>query len=232
MGDLARAGNPWGLPAASRPEVAAILAGAEEGCCGDIAHRLGEEGRFQELALANIDALERRGVKRATTQCAHCHNTLANEYPALGARFTTIDHATVLRDLLAAGRIVPQVPSGEPVALHDACFAGRHNGILDAPRAVLGARLVELGRRRERSACCGGGGGGYWFDVARAERPGISRVREVLAAGTRRVATECPFCLKMLESAASAAGEPLDVRDLVEWVAPALAPPTGAPFPC
>lgn len=208
--------------------------GAEESCCGDPARRLGEEGRFQELALANIAWFERRRVKRVITLCAHCYLVLSRVYPPLGARFEVIHHATLLRDLVTSGRVRPERPLSEaPVALHDACFVGRQSGQFEAPRATLralpGAELVELPRTRERAACCGGGGGAYFCEPPRSgESPAMLRVREALAAGARGLAVECPFCLRLLEDAASAlaARDPtapeLAVRDLVEWVAASL----------
>src|SRR5690606_19184984 len=61
--------------------------GAEELCTGDPPRRLGEEGLFQQLALQNVETLQRNGVKRIVTHCAHCFNTLKNEYPRFGGQF-------------------------------------------------------------------------------------------------------------------------------------------------
>ena len=61
----------------------AIL-GPSELCTGDPARRSGNEYLFQMLATQNIDALNTMGVHRVITQCPHCFNTLANEYPQYG----------------------------------------------------------------------------------------------------------------------------------------------------
>ncbi|MBV8958165.1 MAG: 4Fe-4S dicluster domain-containing protein, partial [Actinobacteria bacterium] len=60
----------------------AIL-GPSEKCTGDPARRSGNEYLFQMLAMQNVEALNGMGVKRIITQCPHCFNTLANEYPQL-----------------------------------------------------------------------------------------------------------------------------------------------------
>lgn len=220
-------------------EEVAVL-GAEESCCGDPARRIGEEGRFQELALANIAWFERRRVKRVITLCAHCYLVLARAYPPLGAKFEVVHHATLLHDLIASGKLRPERGLSAPIALHDACFVGRQSGQFEAPRATLralpGAEIVELGRTRELAACCGGGGGAYFCQPPRAgESPAMLRVREALASGARSLAVECPFCLRLLEDAAAAvaardpAAPVLVVRDLVEWVAATV--PGHAPAP-
>ncbi len=281
VSDLARTGNPYGLPLGRRGDVAreigapaaadsapfewlywlgcatvydgrvrevaramveilrraglsfAVL-GPEEGCCGDPARRVGEEGRFQELALANIAALERRGVHKIVTSCAHCWTALAHEYPRLGARFEVVDHTTLIDTLLRAGALGTATASVEPIALHDSCHLGRLSGVFDPPRRALqagaGARLVELPRQKRASFCCGGGGAGYWFDVPRRERPASQRRQEACGAGARILAVACPFCLRMIEDAAPAgpSGDGLAILDVAEIVARRLAGGPGA----
>ena len=81
--------------------------GGEECCTGDLARRIGEEGLFQDLAFRNLETFKRYGVKKILTHCAHCFNTLRNEYPAFGARLEVIHHASMIDDLIRAGRIRP-----------------------------------------------------------------------------------------------------------------------------
>jgi Fe-S oxidoreductase len=64
----------------------AIL-GPSEMCTGDPARRSGNEYIFQMLAMQNIEMLDGMGVKKIITQCPHCFNTLANEYPQLGGHY-------------------------------------------------------------------------------------------------------------------------------------------------
>ena len=212
---------------AARVEFAIL--GPEERCTGDCARRIGEEGRFQELALQNIAALESRGVKKVLTHCAHCFNTFRSEYPELGARFESVHHADFIAQLIAQrrlplNRVVPGVAT-----LHDACYVGRIHGQTRAPRSVLrcvpGIELVEMDARGASSFCCGAGGGNYWYDVPRRERMGRARMRQAAATGAQLLIAECPYCIRMLEQAggdADAQRAPA-VLDLSEVVARALA---------
>jgi Fe-S oxidoreductase/nitrate reductase gamma subunit len=201
--------------------------GPGELCCGDPARRIGEEGLFQDLALKNIEALQRGGIRRIVTHCAHCFNALHNEYPAFGGAFDVIHHATLIHELVGAGRIrFPRAEGGPAVSvtLHDACYVGRFNDGIETPRAVLraipGSELCEMERSGKRSFCCGAGGGNYWYDVPRREKAGALRIREAESTGARLLVTECPYCLKMLADAGGAAGErqPIEIRDIAEVV--------------
>lgn len=202
--------------------------GPAELCCGDPARRIGEEGLFQDLAFRNIETFERHGVKTILTHCAHCFNTLHNEYRELGARVEVVHHATLFRNLLDKGAIEPRRPVPERATLHDSCYAGRLNGAVEPPRAVLrsiaGTELTEMGRSGERAMCCGAGGANYWYDVPRVERIGSVRMREAQATRASLLVTECPFCLKMLEDARNSTGDgvPMKVRDIAEVLADAL----------
>ena len=61
--------------------------GAAEGCCGETARRLGHEYLFQVMAQENIKTFESVGFKRIVSACAHCFNTLKNEYPQFGGDY-------------------------------------------------------------------------------------------------------------------------------------------------
>lgn len=199
----------------------AIL-GPEETCTGDAARRLGSELLFQMLAQQTVAVLQQAGARRIITQCAHCYNTLAHEYPHFGGHYEVIPHVALLRDLQAAGRL-PARTGGPSVALHDACYLGRANGIYDAPREVLagaGLALREMPRRREGSFCCGAGGGNAWQAGLPGGKINTLRAREALETGASILATECPFCLQMLEEGVQDAGgagrmRPLDVSEVI-----------------
>ena len=82
----------------------AIL-GPAENCTGDSARRSGNEYLFQMLASANIETLNSMGVRKIVTQCPHCFNTLANEYPQLGGHYEVVHHSQFLEALVAEGRL-------------------------------------------------------------------------------------------------------------------------------
>lgn len=209
--------------------------GDDEVCSGDAARRLGEEGLFQQLALQNIETLQRRGVQHIVTHCAHCFHVLKNEYPRFGGCFIVKHHTELIASLLRDGRLHIARGAQTLATLHDSCYVGRYNRIFDAPReiviAVHGEARVEMPRHRERSFCCGAGGANYWYDAPKQVAPATLRLREAVATGARTVVAECPFCIKMLEQGAQAVagpGEAPQVRDIAEIVADALAEPDDA----
>jgi Fe-S oxidoreductase/nitrate reductase gamma subunit len=205
----------------------AIL-GEEERCTGDVARRIGHEFLFQMQAQANIETLNRHGMKKILTACPHCFNTLQNEYGQFGGHYEVLHHTVLINDLLRQGRITPKTPIGQTVAYHDSCYLGRHNGIFDPPRQILqtlpGVQAKEMERNREKGFCCGAGGGMMWFEERIGKRVNIERTEEALRVKPDIVGTACPFCLTMFEDGIRAkdATEQLQALDMAELVARAL----------
>ncbi len=210
----------------------AIL-GAAESCTGDPARRMGEEGCFREAAARVIATLGSVRFRRLLTHCAHCFHVFGNEYPELGARYPVVHHTQLLAELVRAGRLKPRRGIGERVTLHDPCYLARHNGEVQAPRAILaalpGCDLTEMRRSRRETFCCGAGGGGNWVEVREGRRIAAVRMDEARATGARVVATACPFCTLMLEG--ETAGERMAIRDVAEllWESQPQAGAGGAP---
>ncbi|MBV6428696.1 MAG: putative iron-sulfur-binding oxidoreductase FadF [Haliscomenobacter sp.] len=204
----------------------AIL-GNEEQCTGDPARRAGNEFIFQMLALQNIQTLEGYGVKKIVTACPHCFNTLKNEYPALGGHYEVIHHTQLLQQLIAGGRIKLQgggAFKGKKITYHDSCYLGRINGVYEAPREVLkalDADLVEMKRCKTNGLCCGAGGAQMWKeDEPGKQRINIERAEEALSTGAAVVASNCPFCLTMVQDGIKAKEKQDEVMafDLAELV--------------
>ena len=205
--------------------------GQEEACTGDPARRMGNEYVFQLLAAQNVETLRKYGPPRIVTACPHCFNTIANEYPQMGGTFEVIHHSAFLAGLLGDGRLSTLVgPAGaaaQRVTFHDACYLARYNGVVAAPRDVLGAvpglELAEMDRHGRQSFCCGAGGGRMWMEESRGTRINAERARQALATGAEAVAVGCPFCLTMLGDglAADPANQAgVTTLDLAEILAP------------
>ncbi|HYJ60019.1 MAG TPA: (Fe-S)-binding protein [Actinomycetota bacterium] len=201
----------------------AIL-GARESCTGDPARRMGHEYLFQMLAEQNVATLTEAGVRKVVATCAHCFNTLANEYPDYGARLEVVHHTELLSHLLAEQRLLTTGGAAGTVTYHDACYLGRHNGRFDAPRDVLagtGLTSTEMERARERSFCCGAGGARMWMEEGGEARINDTRFAEAEATGADTVAVACPYCFVMLDDAAKAKGSDVRVADVATLLAEA-----------
>ncbi|MGW4207969.1 (Fe-S)-binding protein [Lentzea sp. NPDC004789] len=207
--------------------------GPEETCTGDPARRAGNEFLFQMLAQQNVEVLNSvfedrpAGQRKIVVTCAHCFNTLANEYPSVGGTYEVVHHTQLLNKLVRERRLVPVAPVTEDVTYHDPCYLGRHNKVYEAPRELIGAsgaKLREMPRHEERSMCCGAGGARMWMEERIGKRINIDRVDEALSTAPSKIATGCPFCRVMLTDGVTArqsdgqAGAHVEVVDVAQML--------------
>ena len=191
------------------------ILGSRELCTGDPARRTGNEYVFQGLALQNIETLNELGVSKIVTQCPHCFNTLANEYPQFGGEYAVMHHSELLASLVESGALTPDT-NGDTIVFHDPCYLGRHNDAFLAPRTVVdsvGVR-VEMKRNGTNAFCCGAGGGKFWFEEHTGKKVNIERTEEAVGTDADVVATGCPFCYVMLDDGVKEIGA--DERVIVQ----------------
>lgn len=200
--------------------VSFAVLGSGEGCTGDPARRAGNEILFQMLAEDTISTLSEVKAQRIVVTCAHCFNTIANEFPQLGARFEVIHHTQLLNRLVQEGSLTPVAPDpqeAQRVTYHDPCFLGRYNRIFEPPRELLGEEmgldLTEMSANRELAMCCGAGGARAWMEETRGTRIASTRLDQAIATGATTVATACPFCNQMLDSAVPSQTD-LEIKDV------------------
>jgi Fe-S oxidoreductase len=188
-----------------RAGITFAVLGPKESCTGDPARRLGNEYLFQTQAQMNIETLQSAGVKKVVASCPHCFNSIAREYPGLGSDFEVYHHTQVLEKLLEGGSLKPATRVEQTVTYHDPCYLGRHNGVYDEPRGVLGhvpgVQLTEMHRCRNKGFCCGAGGARMWLEEKIGTRINVNRTDEALGTGADVISTACPYCLIMLDDA-------------------------------
>ena len=198
--------------------------GKGETCTGDQARRAGNEFVFQGLAQQNVETFKEFKVKKVVSTCAHCFNTLKNEYREFGIELEVVHHTQLLNRLVREGRLTP-VPTGEgaqkrSITYHDPCYIGRHNQVYEPPRELLqvlpGAELVEMERNSERSFCCGAGGARRWMEETIGERINLNRSTEAVGTGADQIAVGCPFCRVMLADGVTALQDQGEAREEVE----------------
>ncbi len=195
----------------NRAGMSFAILGPSEMCTGDPARRSGNEYIFQMLATQNIETLNSMGVKKIVTQCPHCFNTLANEYPQLGGNYEVVHHSQLLEILIEDGRLdVSGAELEERLVYHDSCYLGRHNDVYLAPRNVVGSiggiEVVEASRSGTKGMCCGAGGGRMWMEEHVGKQINVERSQELLATGATRIATACPFCYVMIDDGVKGEG--------------------------
>jgi Fe-S oxidoreductase/nitrate reductase gamma subunit len=213
-----------------RANISFAILGPAENCTGDPARRSGNEYIFQMLAMQNIETLDGMGVRKIITQCPHCFNTLANEYPQLGGNYEVLHHSQFLEELIDTGQLdMTGAKLEERMVYHDSCYLGRHNDVYMAPRKVLGSlkgiEIVEAGRNGTKGMCCGAGGARMFMEEHIGKQVNVERSQELIATGATRVATACPFCYVMIDDGVKAQGleeDAVKVGDLAMHVLEAL----------
>ncbi|MEV7397766.1 heterodisulfide reductase-related iron-sulfur binding cluster [Aeromicrobium sp. NPDC092404] len=206
--------------------------GDGETCTGDPARRAGNEIVFQQLAMQNAEVFKETKVKKVVSTCAHCFNTLKNEYAEFGVELEVVHHTQLLNRLVREGKLTPVAPTAETetkkITYHDPCFLGRHNQVYEPPRELLsvipGAELTEMPRNSEKSFCCGAGGARMWMEETLGSRINVNRTEEAIATGADQIAVGCPFCRVMLsdgltlKQSEGAAREEVEVLDVAQML--------------
>jgi Fe-S oxidoreductase len=196
--------------------------GNGETCTGDPARRAGNEFIFQGLATQNAETFKETGAKKVVATCAHCFNTLKNEYAEFGVELEVVHHTQLLNRLVREKKLTPVAAQGasRSITYHDPCYLGRHNQVYSPPRELLqvipGAELKEMPRNSERSFCCGAGGARMWMEETIGERVNVNRTREAVATGADQIAVGCPFCRTMLEDGLTSEQSEGNAREEVE----------------
>jgi Fe-S oxidoreductase len=201
--------------------VSFAVLGEGETCTGDSARRSGNEFLFQMLAQQNVETLNEIGAKKLVVTCAHCFNTLRNEYPQVGGHYEVVHHTQLLNTLVKDGKLTHVSSVNERVTYHDPCYLGRHNKVYSPPRDLIeasGADFTEMPRNSERSFCCGAGGARMWMEETIGKRVNTERTEEAIDTGAQTIAIGCPFCRVMLSDGVQTVQADLEREEQVQVV--------------
>jgi len=198
------------------------ILGAKENCCGESIRKTGDEDVFKRLAKENIKTFIDNGVKKILVSSPHCYHTFKNEYPEFMVKFEVVHISQYVFALINEGRLELTKEYGKKVTWHDPCYLGRHNGIYDEPREVLGKiaglELHEMPESRVNSFCCGGGGGRIWMETPKGERLSDLRVEQAIGVGAQVLVTSCPYCITNFEDSRlnREGSEVIEIKDITE----------------
>ncbi len=223
--------------------VSFAVLGDGETCTGDSARRAGNELLYQTLAQQNVETFGEFGVTKVVVTCAHCFNTIKNEYPDLGGSYEVVHHTQLLNRLVREKKLTPVArPDEAPgmssaknaastastVTYHDPCYLGRHNGVYAPPRELIGAlpgvEMREMPRNSEKAFCCGAGGARMWMEEKLGSRVNTNRTEEAIATGAERIAIGCPFCRVMISDGVTEKGreDEIEVVDVAQMLLAAV----------
>lgn len=181
--------------------------GEMETCCGEPVRRLGEEGMFQEFAIANWELFKEMGVRKLIVMCPHGLTVFKREYPRVVKDWNVevISHIELLARLFREGKLgLKQI---ENPTFHDPCNLSRFNCLVEEPRLILrNLRGYREMRRSGRSTfCCGAGGANYWYQTGESLMA-KERVKEAREVGAKNLVVACPFCYAMMNDAMKGMG--------------------------
>jgi len=200
------------------------ILGSKESCCGESIRKTGNEDLFKRLAKANIKEFIDHGVKKVVVSSPHCYHSFKNEYPEFMVNFEVVHITQFLFELIEEGKLELTKDYGKKVTYHDPCYLGRHNGVYDEPRNVLGKvpglEIIEMADTLEDSLCCGGGGGRIWMETIKGERFSDLRLEQAVGVDADILATSCPYCITHFEESRIALkdSETIEIKDITEII--------------
>jgi len=204
------------------------------GCCGSLAHHLGQAAPALASARANIaaweKAIEAGGLDAILINASGCGTTV-KDYgfmlrtdPAWAARAARISALAkdVTEFMAELGLEAPAAPSGLAVAYHSACSMQHGQKLHGTPIALLRAAGYEVREPAEAHLCCGSAGTYNILQPELAAKLGLRKAGHLAATRAAAIATGNIGCITQL--AAHMDMPVLHTVELLDWA-------TGGPLP-
>jgi len=172
----------------------------------------------------NAEQIRLSGARTVVFSCAEGFSTFQNlEAYGVKKEFECVHLSQLLASRLDEGKLSLKSKKTRAV-FHDPCYLGRHQGVYEAPRAILSAvpdlELVEMPRNRKNSWCCGAGGGVPEGFEDHARWIADEKFEEVRHVEADLLVTACPGCKESLWGLSRANQvEILDLAELVDQLA-------------
>ncbi|PKN29071.1 MAG: hypothetical protein CVU64_10030 [Deltaproteobacteria bacterium HGW-Deltaproteobacteria-21] len=172
----------------------------DEGCCGGVLEDVGFS-IHEDLSARNVGLILNAGAKTVITGCPYCMRTFKNKEtykPLRDAGIEVMHFSQFLNDFEFGVR------SELKVTYHDPCDLGRHAGIYEEPRQIIGkiaSNFVELPSHHGDSLCCGAGGGMRGAYAKNSLAMARQRLEQVEEVGADVLLTECNSCVHNLTNA-------------------------------
>ncbi len=170
---------------------------SNERCCGRDILLLGDTEEFLALAQANLDELNKNGIKEIITSCPECYYTLKIDYP----RFLTnwnikITHLTEILAPLIENQQIHLGKMRQKITYQDPCTLGRYSRIFRQPRIILESikelQIMEMTDNCEKAICCGASPWAFCGSVNKQIQQ--ERLAQANDTGADILVTACPKC--------------------------------------
>ena len=201
-----------------------------EKCCGHDALWTGDIETFKKLAEYNAAQIKEAGVKKIVFSCPEGYRTFKLDYPNYVDLGCEVQHISELLEEKIGENGVKFKEIKKKVTYQDPCRLGRHLGVYDAPRKVLGSipgiQLVEMKHNGPESICCGTSAWTNCDSYSNMLR--VERLSEAVETGAELLITACPKCQTHFRCAMTDKGEEhrttpkIEVMDLASLVANAI----------
>ncbi|MBM3952771.1 MAG: glycolate oxidase subunit GlcF [Rhodospirillales bacterium] len=208
------------------------------GCCGALAHHIGETAAAEAAARANVAAWERvmaaGGLDAIVVNASGCGTTV-KDYAFLlrhdpvwaerGARIASLarDVSEVIDDLGLRGmRPTDNRPRARVIAYHAACSLQHGQRVREVPKRLLAEAGFEVREPAESHLCCGSAGVYNILQADLALRLKERKAQRLAATGADVVATGNIGCWSQLQGASLM--PVVHTVELLDWA-------TGGPPP-
>jgi heterodisulfide reductase subunit D len=201
-----------------------------EKCCGHDALWTGDVDTFKRLAEYNAAQIKEAGVKKIVFSCPEGYRTFKLDYPNFVNLGCEVQHISEFVAEKIGENGVKFKEIKKKVTYQDPCRLGRHMGVYDAPRKVLGSipgiELVEMKHSGPESICCGTSAFTNCDSYSNMLR--VERLSEAVETGAELLITTCPKCQTHFRCAMLDKGEEhrptpkIQIMDLASLVASAI----------